>query len=61
MTREKAVRYDLGEEARAHLHEKLERWGYHVVTAAIKEQLDLSQGGSLRLSARKLEYRQFDD
>ena len=33
-----------GEEARAHLYEKLERWGYHVLTAAIKEQFNLSQG-----------------
>ena len=44
MASEKAVRYDLGEEARTHLREKLERWGYHVATAAVKEQLDLSKG-----------------
>ena len=44
MAHEKAVRYSLGEDARAHLREKLEIWGHHVVTAAVKEQLDLSEG-----------------
>ena len=44
MMREKAVRYDLGEEARAHLREKLDIYGYHVATAAVKEQLNLSEG-----------------
>ncbi len=44
MTREKAVRCDLGEDARAHLREKLDIYGSNVLTAAIKEQLDLFKG-----------------
>ena len=44
MTREKAVRYDLGEDARAHLSEKLEIYCGNAVTAAVKKQVNLSKG-----------------